>query len=221
MTTTSPNNPDLLVCVACGTEFDQPADQPLENCVICDVSYPNRSFPSTSLAKQAPPSQLKLATQTNPSNHTHINHQLTNPQDPRQYVPPSGQTWTSRSQISLNHTNTFTPLDTSNANCKLWSITTTPKFAIGQRAVLILSPHGNVLWDCLTLLDDATIALIKAQGGLEAIVISHPHYYTSHLAWASVFGCKVYLSGEDEGWVQRVDHWGLRRLLPTESTVIV
>jgi hypothetical protein len=56
---------------------------------------------------------------------------------------------------------------------------------------------------------------------LEAIVISHPHYYTSHLAWASVFGCKVYLSGEDEGWVQRVDHWGLRRLLPTEPTVIV
>ena len=36
-TTLSPNNPDLLVCVACGTEFDQPADRPLDNCVICDV----------------------------------------------------------------------------------------------------------------------------------------------------------------------------------------
>jgi hypothetical protein len=37
MDTTEANNPDLLVCVACGTEFDQPADKPLESCVICDV----------------------------------------------------------------------------------------------------------------------------------------------------------------------------------------
>jgi hypothetical protein len=123
--------------------------------------------------------------------------------------------------MSTKYTNTFSPIDTHNPNCKLWSITTTPKFAIGQRAILILSPHGNVLWDCLTLLDDATIALIKAQGGLKAIVISHPHYYAAHLAWASVFECPVYVSGEDEGWVQRVDRWDLRRLLPTEPTSIV
>jgi hypothetical protein len=37
-TTRTPTDQDNLICVACGTEFDQPADQPLENCVICDVS---------------------------------------------------------------------------------------------------------------------------------------------------------------------------------------
>jgi hypothetical protein len=123
--------------------------------------------------------------------------------------------------MSTKFSNTFTPIDDHSANCKIWSITTTPKFAIGQRAILILSPHGNVLWDCLTLLDDATIALIKAQGGLKAIVISHPHYYASHLAWASVFECPVYISGEDKEWVQRVDYSGLRRLLGKEPTVVV
>jgi hypothetical protein len=39
-TSRTPTDQDNLICVACGTEFDQPADQPLENCVICDVSKP-------------------------------------------------------------------------------------------------------------------------------------------------------------------------------------
>ena len=78
-----------------------------------------------------------------------------------------------------------------------------------------------MLWDCLTLLDAATIAWINSQGGLEAIVISHPHYYSTHLTWAAAFECPVYISAADEEWVQRVDHWGLRRLLPSEPTEII
>lgn len=31
-----------------------------------------------------------------------------------------------------------------------------------------------------------------------AIVISHPHYYTTHLEWADAFDCPVYLSWEDK-----------------------
>lgn len=121
--------------------------------------------------------------------------------------------------MSTKYSNTWSPIDSDNPN--FWSISTTPKFAIGQRAILIKTPHGNVLWDCLTLLDDATIAWIQSQGGLKAIVISHPHYYTSHLTWAATFECPVYVSAEDKEWVQRVDHWDLRRLLSTEPTTIV
>lgn len=44
---------------------------------------------------------------------------------------------------------------------------------------------------------------IKALGGLKAIVISHPHYYTTHLEWARIFGCPVYLSSEDQSWLNR------------------
>lgn len=116
------------------------------------------------------------------------------------------------------YSNTWSQID---SNPNFWSITTTPKFAIGQRAILIKTPHGNVLWDCLALLDDATIAWINSQGGLKAIVISHPHYYTSHLTWAATFQCPVYISAADADWVQRADHWDLKRLLSDEPTQII
>ncbi|KAM0709174.1 hypothetical protein Q7P35_003210 [Cladosporium inversicolor] len=212
-TTTSADNPDLLVCVACGTEFDQPADKPLDNCVICDV----RSIDTTL-------SNLAITAQTHLPQDRAEHHQLTSqtkPQDPRQYVPPTGQSWTSRSQLASNnkkYTNTRSQID---SNPNFYSLITTPKFAIGQRAILVKTPNGNVLWDCLTLLDDATITWIKSQGGLKAIVISHPHYYSSHLTWAATFDCPVYISAADAEWVQRADHWNLRRLLPSEPTQII
>ena len=53
-----------------------------------------------------------------------------------------------------------------------------PDFAIGQRALLVPFGDSNLLWDCITLLDDATAAEIERRGGLAAIAISHPHYYS-------------------------------------------
>jgi hypothetical protein len=83
------------------------------------------------------------------------------------------------------------------------SIWTEPQLAIGQRTILCCTPQGNILWDCITYLDDETVARINELGGVAAIVISHPHYYTTMLHWAEAFGCPVYLSGEDEEWVLR------------------
>jgi hypothetical protein len=36
----------------------------------------------------------------------------------------------------------------------LIGIGTTPAFAIAQRALLLRRPEGNILWDCVTFLDD-------------------------------------------------------------------
>ena len=44
---------------------------------------------------------------------------------------------------------------------------------------------------------------IKSKGGLKAIVISHPHFYTTYAAWAKVFECPIYTSAEDEVWFCR------------------
>lgn len=63
------------------------------------------------------------------------------------------------------------------------------------------TPAGNILWDCITLLDDDTVERIRALGGLAAIVISHPHFYTAHAEWAAAFGCPVFLAAEDRKWV--------------------
>ena len=78
-----------------------------------------------------------------------------------------------------------------------------------------------MLWDCVTLLDQGTKDLIREKGRLEAIVISHPHYYTTHLEWAREFGCPVYLAREDEGWCQRPDTQGLRKFIDGTTEEIV
>lgn len=44
---------------------------------------------------------------------------------------------------------------------------------------------------------------INSLGGLKAIVISHPHYYTTHLVWAKTFKCPIYLATEDKFWLCR------------------
>jgi hypothetical protein len=122
--------------------------------------------------------------------------------DPRQYVPPSGQSFTSLSSLltsDQHYQNVFTPYP---HDPRLISISTTPKFAIGQRAILIRLPSGkNLLWDCLTYLDLPTVARINNLGGLAGIVISHPHYYSTHAEWSRAFGgCPVYTAARDAEW---------------------
>ena len=118
--------------------------------------------------------------------------------DPRQFTPPGGQSFITMADVRRRHRNVFHP--STGSNPRLISIASEPKLAIGQRAVLVRTPAGNILWDCLTLVDEATIEHIRALGGLAAIVISHPHYYSSHVEWAAAFGCPVYLRAEDRAW---------------------
>jgi hypothetical protein len=76
----------------------------------------------------------------------------------------------------------------------LISLVTFPHFGIGQRAMFLRTPHGNVLWDCIALVDRATIEMINGMGGIKAIAISHPHYYTTMVEWSEAFGgVPVYL----------------------------
>ena len=85
-------------------------------------------------------------------------------------------------------------------------IGTQPSFAIGQRALLICTPDGNVLWDCISMLDAATIALINGLGGLQAIGISHPHFYTTMVDWSRAFGgVPIHLHADDQRWIMRPD----------------
>ena len=69
----------------------------------------------------------------------------------------------------------------------------------------VADPQGNILWDCIALLDDATETLVRALGGLQAIAISHPHYYTCMQDWARAFSCPVHLHAADADWVMRPD----------------
>jgi DNA-directed RNA polymerase subunit RPC12/RpoP len=116
----------------------------------------------------------------------------------RQYVGPRGQVWTTMPQLVRGYRNAW-----RQHLPDMFSIETLPAFGIAQRAFLLRTPAGNVLWDCLTLLDDATAALIDSLGGLKAVAISHPHYYSSMGGWGERFNCPVLLHEADREWVMR------------------
>ncbi|RYP78897.1 hypothetical protein DL771_000282 [Monosporascus sp. 5C6A] len=119
--------------------------------------------------------------------------------DPRQFTPPTGQAFTTLDELRRSrHKNKWVPFSCDD---RFTSIVTDPKVGIGQRAILVRTPRGNVLWDCVTLLDDETVGKIRGLGGLKAIVISHPHFYSAHVEWARAFNCPVYLAAEDRKWI--------------------
>jgi hypothetical protein len=122
-------------------------------------------------------------------------------QDDRQFVPPDGQRWTTLDALGNSHLNAYREYEPG-----LIGIGTSPRFAIGQRALLLCTPHGNVLWDCVALLDRATVTLINGLGGLSAIGISHPHFYTTMVEWSRAFGAvPIYLHAADRQWIMRPD----------------
>lgn len=119
--------------------------------------------------------------------------------DPRQFIPAAGQQWTTLTELRKDCKNVFSK-DPLGDDPHIWSIVTEPKFAIGQRCFLLKTPHGNILWDLIAYLDAETVARIKAEGKLVAIVISHPHFYTTHAAWSQAFDCPVYTFSQDQAW---------------------
>ncbi|BCQ37375.1 MULTISPECIES: MBL fold metallo-hydrolase [Erwinia] len=118
----------------------------------------------------------------------------------RAHVPGGQQEWTTLRDMQRKYRNSWKMLEQD-----MFEITTVPRFSIGQRAILIRTPAGNILWDCISFLDNATKHLIDSLGGISAIAISHPHYYTTSQDWASSFGCQVYLHADDKEWLMRPD----------------
>jgi hypothetical protein len=119
--------------------------------------------------------------------------------DPRQYVPEEGQRWTTLDELRTDHRNVV------RAEEELTGIGTEPSFAIGQRALLVPLGEGNLMWDCVTLIDDESAAEVERRGGLAAIAISHPHYYSGMVEWARAFGCPIHLHAADRRWIMRPD----------------
>jgi hypothetical protein len=126
-------------------------------------------------------------------------------EDERQFVRYGGQAWTTLERLATDHHNRF-----QDEAPRLLGIGTEPEFAIGQRALLLQSAGGNLLWDCISLLDEKTIAEVKARGGIRAIAISHPHFYSSMVEWADHFDAQIFLHVDDRQWVMRPADAGSR-----------
>ena len=96
--------------------------------------------------------------------------------DERQYVGYNGQQWTTLAKMQNDGFHNEFKEHESGLN----GIGTMPTFAIGERALLVQTPHGNILWDCMSLIDEETISGIERLGGLTAMAISH---HTTTLQW--------------------------------------
>ena len=103
-------------------------------------------------------------------------------EDERQYVNPNGQQWTTLEELRPGHQIVIETIE-PNLSC----FKPEPKVGIGQRAHLVQTPNGNVLWDCVPFIDDAAIEAINALGGISAIAISHPHFHTAMVEWSRAF----------------------------------
>ncbi|PLS17477.1 hypothetical protein CVD28_13090 [Bacillus sp. M6-12] len=119
--------------------------------------------------------------------------------DERQYIPESGQQWTTLADLQKSGCKNRI----SEVESNLYTIKTFPEVGIGQNAYLITTTYGNVLWDCITLLDEETKQAIWDVGGLQAIVLSHPHYYSTIAEWAEAFDCPIYIHESDSEWATR------------------
>ena len=118
-------------------------------------------------------------------------------EDERQYVNPRGQQWTTLEDLRRDYHARIGPEAE-----RLTGIGTKPDFAIGQRALLVQSGGGNLLWDCVSLINDEIVTHVRALGGIRAIAISHPHYYASMVEWSETFGdVPIYLHEDDREWV--------------------
>ena len=127
-------------------------------------------------------------------------------EDARQYVGYDGQRWTTLEQLAAERRNVV------RGEAGLTGVGTEPSFAIAQRALLVPGARGNALWDCTPLLGEETVAEIEALGGISAIAVSHPHFYSTAVEWSRAFGgAPVYLHAADRQWVMRPDpaivHW--------------
>lgn len=119
----------------------------------------------------------------------------------RQYIGWQGQQWVTPDDLRLSHHNRV-----EREGPGLTGVGTDPKFAIGQRALHVRHAAGGFLWDCVSLVDDATVEALRAQGGVDGVAISHPHFYSGMVEWSRALGgVPVYLHAADADWVVRHD----------------
>jgi hypothetical protein len=119
-------------------------------------------------------------------------------EDERQFVNWKGQTWIAREALGERLKLVWRD------DLGILGIGVEPAFAIGQRGLLVREADGCVLWDCVPLLSNETVAHIRSLGGLKAIAVSHPHFYGAVADWSEAFGgVPIYLHGDDRAWITR------------------
>ena len=122
--------------------------------------------------------------------------------DERQYIGPGGQRWTTLAELAAEGHRS----DVREVEPGLLGIGVRPQVAIGQRALVVATPAGQVLWDVPGFIDEAAIEAVRARGPLLAVTASHPHFYGVAVEWSHAFGgAPILIPEADAEWLMRPD----------------
>ena len=117
--------------------------------------------------------------------------------DERQWVPPGGPRWTTPAELAAGGHR----CEVREVEPGLLGIGVSPPVGIGQRALVVVTPEGNLLWDPPGFLDEQAAAEVRRAGGLRAVSASHPHFYGAMAEWGREFGADVLVPEADAAWV--------------------
>lgn len=135
-------------------------------------------------------------------------------------MPPTGQRWLSYDELLSSHANRLSEVEPD-----LYGFGLEPDFGIAQRALLVRTPEGNLLWDCVAALTPEGAAELAALGGVRAIAVSHPHYYTAIKAFADDLKATVLLHAADREHVTdpspRIEFWDGERVEPFGGLTLI
>jgi hypothetical protein len=136
--------------------------------------------------------------------------------DDRQFVPASGQRWTTQAELaSAGHRGVISELEPD-----LYAVDVVPELGIGQRGLFLRTPGGNLLWEPPGFIDSDMISTIRDLGGVDLVSASHPHLTGASIQWSHAFdNAPVLVASADREWIRRPDPaiqlWhGVREVLP-------
>lgn len=122
--------------------------------------------------------------------------------DERQFVPPTGQEWTTYEEMQKNGAAGSIAL----VELGMHRIRVEPHVGIGQQSMLISTEAGNMLWEPTSYVDDRTIEMVRQLGGVAAISSSHPHLTGASVSWSQAFdNVPIYAAEADKNWILRSD----------------
>jgi glyoxylase-like metal-dependent hydrolase (beta-lactamase superfamily II) len=141
-------------------------------------------------------------------------------EDDRQYVGWKGQKWITPAALARDHALRV------DDDAGLLGIVVAPDFAIPQRALLLPTDAGNILWECVSLVTDGALAALKSHGGVDRIVISHPHFYSAMVDWSDALGgVPILLHEADKQWVMRsskhIEFWSGDTLPLSDAVTLI
>lgn len=141
-------------------------------------------------------------------------------EDERQYVGWRGQRWTEHDAL-LERYHLRIGEDEG-----LLALAIDGDFAIDQRALLLPTDAGNILWESLSLVTEEAVDALRARGGVDRIIISHPHFFSSMGTWSDALGgVPILLHEENRKWVQNphpaVEYWEGDQLRLSDDVLLV